>query len=221
MERGNGLLDMVIFTPLALFFLFVATDAGFYLFERSALLNAFGEALVSDAQFGTPLEVNDSFELVINSQRVGDLIRGVADELELAMSHIKTADNTYRVEVSAIIFSVDPDSGELTDYQEAGAPEVRGSFNLSGVAPGYPRKSRSDFLAEQFERTRESRIHAIPIGPVMRRGQVSTRYFDKSLAIYAELTALPDGIAASAVKSSLGEYFALQEQSLVVTRKQS
>ena len=40
-EKGNAILEMVLFVPLALFFLFIAIDAGLSLTQRAGVQDAF------------------------------------------------------------------------------------------------------------------------------------------------------------------------------------
>ncbi|MCC6219951.1 MAG: pilus assembly protein [Deltaproteobacteria bacterium] len=221
-QWGNGLLETVLFTPLALFFLLVVTDAGLYLVRKSVFTNAVRAGLASRAHHAnsSPLYLDSNFALRVDEGVLEEILDGVVKETSDAVTKgmSSASFDDYKLRAVGVVFEVDEHSGKLLRYSFNGSAESHGNFSLKTRAPRYPYKTQETFLREQLDHANSlsPSSYSVPTGPIVdpQTGYASNRYYGISLGIYVELTALTGGYAPSAVKNSLGEYFAIQQQEL-------
>ena len=126
-ERGNGLTEMLLFTPLAILFFTAVIDGGFALQDRSALVEALRSGLHSH-----PAYITTGLPLLAEAQSV---VAGVAAETARSVARARdlsddTLPDRFAAEVLLIELSIDPRSGQMLTYRVAAAATV-GEHNMS------------------------------------------------------------------------------------------
>lgn len=229
-ERGNGALEMILFLPLALFFLFVVTDAGLTYIEQGAVRDAVRSGLHHENRINAAIyRPYASGAETINHAELRRLCEELAEEVFNSLGRAKaplgnSAEADYAVEVSAISLAVDGDRGVLEDtnykiLHTALLPES--GFSSAGTADGYPYISREDFLVENLTEDQGQALSrfALPLGPRYAVHEpASARFLPEAIALYIEVRTLPSGINRPYIKSLLGRNYALQHQQLISPR---
>lgn len=238
---GNGVLEMLLCAPLALFFIFVAVDGGMSHLEREALLDALHTGVISGArqiQKESLYDTNADNTLTVNNTTVRNLTDGVANAINERVRSAKgrflnsndTATSHYKVVVSALLLPVNKESGEIQSTF-AGAevlamavkPEATPAFDLRNAIPNFPVVSQADFVDAELGGEPEatpSRF-ALPLGVSYRAdnpNSIQKSFLDQTVIIYAEITAIPNGINLGYAQRALGSFYGLQLQELLSVR---
>jgi hypothetical protein len=232
-EAGNSLLEMLLFTPLALFFLFAVIDGGLLFRDKAAVTEAVRSGINSSPTLpGYSKFIDSSGEENDSLPDSDELLQGIADEVaaNIRRSQGIHADNpaydTFRVSAALVRMDIDPDSGRLIQSRIA-SPEAQspkqGSFDIRQAAPDFPHQAIGDFVQDSLseDALRPVSSFASPAAAVFRFGEsAQSRYRSHAYAICVEVTALPKTISAGLTKILLGKYFALEEHQLLPLRVQ-
>jgi hypothetical protein len=236
--KGSGTLDIVLFMPLALLFLFVLTDAGLGFVEKAAItdairagVNAAGRHANREALFktgpGNQLEVEQVF--------VQHLVDGIAREIVQRVSRGKfalkqTGMPRFAVEVAALLVRINADTGALNSsepYTMTAVSNVPGNNIAEYIdnASGVSYVTREDFIEQEMKKEQGSSpsSYSVPLGLVYHAGQpgaVGFKYLDNSLVLFVEVRNIAEGINPSYTRAVLGRLFTLQEQQLHLVRAQ-
>lgn len=231
--NGNGVLEALLCTPLALMLLFVVTDGGLALVERAAITDALRAGAKSEAQLlssADAMSFDGSLLLSEHTSEINALSQRVADDVSAKLSAIKDAalaDSSapYRVAVTPVVASIDSDSGALTTYRSMDTRYGGDtSFELSHAVPEYPVVAIDQFLAQRLGGAGGSPSqYAFALGVAYNAEDphaASLRYLEQSLLLHIEVTTLTNGLNRQYVNSTLGRFYALQDQELFVVRTQ-
>jgi hypothetical protein len=237
-ESGNALLEMALFVPLALLFLFVAIDAGATLLEQAAVRDALRTTLNSEIQ---NIKANDRL-LRQDIQNSGSNI-SIAEpdyysEELAARLHSRVAASQARfsssdlgragVRIALIRIYINPQSGDLDStrpYQiitNSVLPED-GLEKSSISSDQFPYISMEDFIEEELQSDGVNRfVQLSGLSYRSDRPEEPTRRFASStLVLYTEVRSIANGINQGLTSSLLGRLYALQEQQLRPLRSQS
>ena len=235
MERGNGLLEMIIFLPLAMMILFVLTDCAFAMLERARMSDAVREALRAQGVLKEVPEVlflDDALQPAINVEASYSAAQKAANELGAMVLEAK-ADTAgfnhtqFRASASIVILGIDPESGSathidqvLTVVSEAGNPTI----DLTSMAPAYnyiPQEEYLNALLEKESTASPSRFsislehkYELNGGPAEQ-----VQYLDRGALLYGEVSVLSQAINPMLAEGLLGSMFAVQEQIAVPIKK--
>ncbi|MCB0323171.1 MAG: hypothetical protein KDD69_06335 [Bdellovibrionales bacterium] len=230
-ERGNGPLDVVLFLPLALFFLFVVTDGGLTLIEKGVIRDAIRSGLQGDSSRTSehPARENDDPSASLIDPEgarhlVQELAQAVASQLERARPTTgESSAPHFGVRVSALEIGVNPNTGALAPgarYRTIAAHEI-GSLDGATVE-GYPYESRENYLANALERDAAASISrfARPAGVQFSvlGDAPQARFLARTLALHIEVRAVAGGTNRSFIRAALGRFYALQEHHLRTAR---
>lgn len=222
--HGNAALDVVLFLPLALFFLFVVTDGGLTLVQQAELRDSVRAGLHAEYASASPfLLTRDGSDLLseVDTTAARNLAEHLADELYSRIAPSSETSPRRGVEVSIFLLEIDPKTGALlqaSPKRVATSYQPGNSFPQSAIVSSYPYKSREDYLKEELiDPDKEASIYAQNLGPVYQlNGEVNSdlRYASKAAVVYVEVRAVVQGINAEFSKSALGRFYGFQLQHL-------
>lgn len=234
-ESGNASLEMLLFLPLALLFIFISTDTGLSFLERATIedlvRSTINEERVIQSEEAV-IVLNRDNELEPRGDALRDLLSALADELSARLTEAKGglrdefADD-FGLEVGAVAVNIDPETGALgqsPSYQLVDRvllPEL-GVENPEANSPEGNYVSRDQFIQAQLGKQTPNRF-AIPQNLVYSTTTSETpvlRYFEQTYALYAEVRTRANGINRDYVKSVLGNFSSVQVQLLSPLRTQ-
>lgn len=231
-QLGSPSMEMVLCTPLALLFLFVAIDGGLAFIEKAALSDALRSGLNTEG-------ICDSYKGQLTPDGTGQFVVGadltqfvqcVSGEIRKNIIQTRpsgsgAAMSDFKVTLQPVILDMDPQNGHFLRYRFI-APEVQvGSFDIHTASPSYPLKSKDTFVGELLSEEADAPVsrYASPVGvsySATDPGSSALRFMPQSLLLYGEITALTRGINHSYVSRILGRLYALQKQDFRLLRSQ-
>lgn len=240
---GNAIVEMLLFTPIALFFLFVVIDAGMLALEKAAISDALRSGMNSELLFGqqgSVIQMGDDFSLQLASgfsleqattevpQLLAEVSSQIVSEVARTQGYEETeVPSSFQVTLAALLLSIDPVSGQVLNsrvlYPIVKVPDGPSSFNLTQYNSDYPHRSMDEFIVEQLHLTADNQPspYALPAGLAYNPSSLlpgEARYLENAVMLYGEVTAIPRGINNSYVKSALGSFYVLQDQYLIPLR---
>jgi hypothetical protein len=237
-SRGSGTLDIVLFMPLALLFLFVLTDAGLGFVEKASItdairagINAAGMHTNQETLFKAGPENQLEVERVLVQNLVDGVARGIVQRVNKGKFALqKTRKPRFAVEVTAILVGINTDTGALNSsgpYTMIATSNVPGN-NLAEYgenASGVSYVTRENFIEQELKHEQGilPSSYSVPLGLAYRAdrpGTVGFKYLDNSLILYVEVRNIAEGINPSYTEAVLGRLFTLQEQQLHLVRAQ-
>ncbi len=228
-ERGTSMMEMLLFTPVALVFLFVAIDGGLALTERAAIKDALRAGLNTESRLAdAPLTIDSMGELTPESELIGRLAEEIGTAISANILEIKgggaAATRTYRVIVQPYLLNIEESSGALLEVTPIGAESVQplgpSSFSIQAEVPDFNYVSQGEYIAslKELSQSAAPSQFAIPTSP--SRSASVKRFLPSAIAIYTEVTGLTRGINPLFVRSVLGNFYALEEQEFLSLRNQ-
>ncbi len=202
-DTGNGVVEMLLFSPLAVLFLFAATDLALALKDRSAVTEAIRSALVGHPRFvdQTTGDASDSDELV---KRTAAMIE---DNISQARGGTRGKQEVY-IEAALLSFEVDIDTGEPVSER------YDGTFFKSGVEHSHHcrgedlRDSLSPRLSKEL--IRGTMLRSVAGG--------SFRYLPHAHLLVARVCTLAHGVTGSGVAALFGKSYAFDSVQVVPFR---
>jgi len=228
-EKGNALFEMMLFTPLALFFLLTVIDGGIAFVERAStrdcvrtalsyatakLKNSpwitfdhYGEAVFDDVKLAGAADTVLAELLKKVEQRKGSLI-GVGSE-------------KYRIEVGIVEVSINSQTGQLVPNSVVVKHNVvAGDSNLQ-IPDTAATKQGLDYVnavVEQDLANKPSK-YSLPLGPSYNGQTSELHYFDKAALLYLQIQTNARTIGGEHTKRVIGKLFSVNEQELIPLRK--
>ncbi len=221
-EKGNAAIDIVLFMPLALFFLFAVTDGGLTLVEQARMRDSIRAGLQTeyDSEQGFALRSrSNAFEKSLSARDAQDLAEHLASSLQAQVQRAQSESPTEAVEVSIFSLRVNPETGNLLPSSAERIATAFGSgsgFPQSALIEGYPYRSRADYIREKLNAEAPS-VYAEPLGTVfLSTGEVdsSKRFVEQVFLVYVDARAVVTGINPSFAESALGRFYGFQLQQL-------
>lgn len=231
---GNSALEMLLFTPLALLFLFVAVDGGLAYTERAAVHDALRAGIAGhtrEAQ-GTTY-INDPTSdsgASLNNDNVQNIANDVLNETFLQLQRTQAvaddiADSRFRVDVLAAELDFNSTDGTLqSDTPRVIYQNSRGSFDIQQLSSeanlAAPLEQLSANLHPQLTMTPSP--YALPLTPTYdAQGTLNTdSFFPHSVVIFVQISAVPRGLHPEVTNSMIGKFFALQDSEVFIVRRQ-
>lgn len=228
-SQGNSMVGMLLFLPLALFFLFVVIDAGLALIDKAAISNALragfnGEAYRSQSE--NPFQLT-STGIELDRSKLTTVIQNVAQDIlsKIEVTLRRPGERVLqdiKVTVVAIPLEVNPENGVITGSLHQGQLRVvvgDTGFDLHQAVPDFAIISQEQFIEEQIDRGDDARPSpfALPAGiryQPENSNSGTPMYLSQGVALYGEVTALARGNNSWYVKQVLNHFYALQEQQL-------
>ena len=216
-QRGTAFVETLLFTPLALFFLFVVTDAGLFLVSQGTVRDCLRSGVHSEVLFRVTDEAGSAD--IVAANVADEIIRG------LERARFFAATSSYTVRTAVLELSVNANSGRI----ESSVSRVLASTERETIAsyrrPAELQPDMDSYLREQLETEthKEPSVYALPLG-IVYQAQAPTEshlgYLPKTYLLYAAVDGIPAGLSAGYVRSVLGTFYTLHEQRLQVLRLQ-
>jgi hypothetical protein len=235
MNRGSALLEMILFTPLAMLFLFIVVDGGLSLLERAAISDSIRSGLNTESlhnKSGNVLYLDQSYSLQIAEDETLRLLSAIASQISENITTTRLFDWNKQslnmaVIVAGVVVDIDASSGQNSmTYDSIGPVSISlGSLQSNATIHSLQKVSREEFIERQLRDSRNSTpsAFALPIGiNYGDRGETNLEinYFQKSVLIYAEALVLTRGLNPTYAETILGSFYGFQDQYLFLLRTQ-
>ena len=230
---GNCVLEMLLFTPLALFFLFAVIDGGLTFREKSAVVDAIRSGILSQALhrgFNTITSAEFVESLDIPAEQVDQMLSGVTAEVaENILRSRGQPENAeikdFRVSAALVALNVDNATGELVSHRTLNpiiTYPAHSVFNISDLVPDFPHRSIQAFVADSLalEYSRTPSSYAVPLTIAREHNGLRHSFLQRTLLLCVEVTALPKSFAPVISRNLLGRYYAVEEHQLMPLRMQ-
>lgn len=225
---GDAILDLVVFMPLFLFFLFVVVDGGLAWRSQAATRDAIRAGLNASGlrtkKLG-PLNFTLDNGLQYDHEKAEELSEDVAAQLAGWIAPLVQQNTKYgtpfKVSVAPLVLSIDQQSGRI-DSSYWGSEKHSGNilFDITQEIPDFKLRSKEDFVQAKLVSDQPPSQYALPTSQGLGVAGVGMGYMEKTVLLYVEVTALPWGTNSEFVKKVLGGYFGLQDQELIILRSQ-
>ena len=207
-ERGNAILELVLFVPLALFFLFVAIDAGLSLIQRAGVQDAFRSGINSLPVYAR--------QHGLTAAMVDSVAEEISSNLANQFSLYPDSSNNFYVNVSMYEVEIDTNTGALNSFSIVANKEI-GGLSQSNTIKSFADKN--DFISQRLVTTSTLSKYAEPAAFVNFSNSNSRQvYQENSHVLYAEVRAIPVGVNSSYLTSALGGLYSIQVQELELIR---
>ncbi len=207
LEKGNAILEMLLFVPLALFFLFIAIDAGLSLTQRAGIQDAFRSGVNA-----LPLFAKEHGVSVETTTKVAEeIFNNLNNQFSLYPNS-----NNYYVNTTLYEAEIDTSTGAFIGYN------VVSNIELGGISESNTLKSfadKNDFISERLVSTSSLSKYAEPAAFInYSNSNAQQVYRENSYVLYAEVRAIPVGVNSSYLTSVLGGLYSIQVQELELVR---
>lgn len=228
-EKGEGMLEMILFIPLALLILFVGIDIGLSRLDTALVTDAVREGIhnqgltSSDKIYkfiGGAVSVDQSL-VESTAQHIADTISGAVTSKRLSLAS-SDGNNQIRVAVTPVVFDIDSRTGSVKSYQK-GAEFLSqlGNPNLDirVRASKATLVSEDEYLASQVQAT-ESRGGFAIVKPTfgVTGGLSLDRFYDVGVAYIVSVDALSPSINPAWLQGELGSELGYQIKEFQVIR---
>ena len=228
---GNGVLELLLFTPLFLFFILVVIDAGLLFADRAGLTAALRSGLNSEGIFSReyPLTSLDPLtsELVIDSSHLQPFLQSVAQQIAKTVSRsqgspFSESPASYRVTVAAYQAQIDRSTGQLSPSPSMLASSEYGHFDLRQVDPSFPTRTPDEFVESELAQTtgQVPSPYAVAAPLLDVRASDSPHYLENTLLLYAEVASATRGLNTWLTRDLLGRRYLFQGMELRPIRTQ-
>ncbi len=217
-ESGNGMFELLLFAPVGLLFLFLVTDAGMALHDRSGVIDAARAALLARSKAAGLSETygEDGFDHA--EQRA--FLLGVTDDILAGVA--RTRGNTRDasppfVHLALVRLTFDTATGELSAYALE-RPDAQRNPESAIDCGG---DTLDDFLRANLEREtgRSPSALALPLSPSFAAD--ADHFLGLRFLLAARVCGLSRGITAHRSASFLGRFFQFHEEQLLPLRIQT
>lgn len=231
-QLGNAALETVLFLPIALFFLFVAIDVGLCLIQRASIKDDFRSTLNSVASYAKPLLQKGGADL--SRQELEMLAESISNELNTSLARtyrlVRGAQDdksSYATRVSIYSIEISSESGNLEAgtldevYQLEEPPGgLQQLAELVSAAAFIEEGEYVNAVLDSDTGLTTSRF-AQAVGFLHApEGRSADQFRERSLLLYLEVRAIPQGINLDYVDNILGRFLSIQQQNLELIRLQ-
>ena len=171
-ERGNGILEMVLFVPFAILLLFVSIDLGLSFLDRAMVSDALRETtheeIVSRINLQGPsvyratasgVEIDD--DLVENlSQKLGDRLSNVIIDRRINLTNSNSSAQV-KVSVTPIKISIDPKDGKIIGVSKMTTYVSNIGNPTLNLGPKIKVVSDDDYIQSAFSSTQSDLGYAV------------------------------------------------------------
>lgn len=218
---GNALLEMILYLPLVLMFLFVVTDAGLALFTKTAVEDAFRGSInkqISSKVSLISLDEQNTIRVDPSSARALSFL--ICQEVANSAGAIyregdPAAAPSFVITAEAVEIAVDPQTGRALGFQYVAQSRcVIGALDAESINRSTAIPSADDFIDQQLN------VHADGLSPfaVPAGGGPAAGFLPVSAAVYLELSAAAPGLNPQVTSSLIGGLFAIHQQQLAAVR---
>ncbi len=223
-ESGNGALELILFIPVALFFLFIIVDVGLYIGDRAKVddlvrsmlhdVNTYSEAL-------NLLDLNSDFSLEVNEKNAKDFVKKLSSDFYNKVLEERKGEG-FSLEVSLFKLSFNPSTGSLLYKKEIYSSGRKGGFSLRTKVPEYPYITKEEYIKKIIKNSKEQTPFSkkTSIRYNIKKGSYSSenKFSPLTLIIYIELETESHSISGSTIRTLLGHYLGTQSQGVETIR---
>ncbi|MFN8390273.1 MAG: TadE family protein [Bdellovibrionota bacterium] len=225
--HGTAMLEMVLFTPLALLFLFAAIDVGLFFHEKAALADAVRSGMNVHLASKHLHGIADSYTERLEPESVLGLLREVAEGIRenVLNSRDQKGAPDVEVQVSAHLFraTTDPSDGSLIEIMSEGDSAVYPQLMTPRVS-SFNKPIRCERFMEELARESKTSgrfLYSLPLAPVYRSDtEPEVRYLPRILLLCSEVTATPRALTMRLTSGLLGTRLQLNELLVLPVRLQ-
>ncbi|MBL7662358.1 pilus assembly protein, partial [bacterium] len=224
-QRGSSMLEMVLFTPLALMFLFLVIDGGLYLSSGAAVTDAlragFNHVAIISKEHRV-VDIDHGLEVRYHQDRAESFLEELSSKIDDQMK--KSFGTTpYKIKLAFVWLDLDQATGKVRNYEIRDTLTIPHSVEhpeLPGNGNSYPYVSIEQYLANTFNATHpEPSPYALPLslaydGGVPNSGAL--QYLNHALVIYGEIDAITLQRAHFFAKSIMGRFYGVERQELIL-----
>lgn len=151
-ECGNGMLEMLLFMPIAFAILFVGVDTGISMIDRAMLKDALRESVNLQVASGVSGLFTVTQEgIQPNEDKIADAVTAIGQQMDSIIQErrikLGTGDAPVQVVVRAVMLSIDEEMGVLTSYRILDSPYYSPhSFDISAYVPSISSGTYQEFL---------------------------------------------------------------------------
>ena len=148
-QKGNSVLELLLFLPIALFFLFVVIDAGLSLIQKAAINDAFRSGVNSLPAYVKSEQNNYPDREQLYTQVVSRLAQEISSNVSEVYSTYDSSAGGFEVLANLYRVSIDPLSGKTLSL----TPELVASFKQGQLSNANLLKSFAsidDYLDKVF-----------------------------------------------------------------------
>jgi|GEM_PF-5209194 len=229
-ERANGVLELMLFTPVLLFFVLVVIDAGVMELDHAGLTDTLRRGMNSEglvAKQFPPLTLDPigSRPVVIDGN-VGPFLNGVAEHTARSLATLQgvavdSSTASYRIAASLYLLSIDPQTGRIIGPPSQIGRVDWGTLRDSEIDPLFPIKGEAEFIEERLSSTAESAPSPFAsAAPFLGDGGSEPRYLSSSVVLVGEIVSRTRGLNSWATRELLGRHYMFQGQELRLLRTQ-
>jgi hypothetical protein len=210
-ERGNGMLEMLLFTPLALMLLFVGTDTGVLLFDRAMIRDVIRESghyqIADDSGdlfelSANGLQINEN-ALLSRASRIGERMEAVLMERRFQPG---TSESPFQVDVLPVVLSINTETGLVESWEvSAQGFSSQPGFSVLEYAPSTSVISPEEYLQSNLLGRRDSQYAVI--SPVFSS---SESYLPQSVVFLISIEAVSPSISPGWQRMVLGSRSGIQ-----------
>lgn len=207
---GNGILEMLLFLPLALMLLFVGVDIGLSMLDQALVSDAVREAVHEQIlEDGENLYVVRSSGPEVNMAAIEDISARMLERLDsvlgpqgrrLILASAEQDFASYRIEVRPVLLSINAETGVVESYSSLNSYVKNESFNLTSYAPKAQVKSVEEFLSEALPLGAGASSYSV-VSPLASGNEL---YLTQSIAIHVKVEFVSASINPAWLESVIG-----------------
>jgi hypothetical protein len=219
-SKGNGMLEMLLFLPLALMILFAGTDTGISMIDKAMLRDMVRES----GHFQVPNDADQVFSVNSSGRFIDDsVVDALVNDIGLRMTQVVQerrivfglSDAPASIQVRALRLMIDPELGSVMRYEPfsshySSVPgfDLRRYSNLRGyVTP-------DDYLQQELGLGSETTNYGIALPLLNSRN----RYLTENIAFLVTVEAVMPSLSPSWQQLVLGSRVGFQVHQLKVVR---
>ena len=220
-QVGTSLLEMVLFTPLALMIIFLGTDSALRFVEMAGVNDAIRSALKAEVEnfndrslFQTSLDGTINIDEASLSQATNGVAQRISNQISQTKASLPNATREdYFIEVTPISVPV-----QSTGRLETSSLNLHSAASFNSNAQDSVSSSEINEILELSQSNPDSpSSYSIAIGPDYQASASELRFFDMALFLYVRVRGQTSGISPGN-NWATGNLFEVDESQLIPLR---
>jgi len=207
---GNGILEMLLFLPLALMLLFVGIDIGLSMLDQALVSDAVREAVHEQIlEDGENLYIVRSSGPEVNMAAIEGISERMLERLDgvlrpqgrrLILASATQDFSSYRIEIRPVLININAETGVIESYSALNSFIKNESFNLTSHAPKAKVKSVEEFLSETLPIGTGASSYSV-VSPLASGNEL---YLSQSIALHVKVEFISASINPAWLESVIG-----------------
>lgn len=216
-ERGNSMLEMLLFAPVALFFLVAVIDVGMSFRDRSGIIDATRSAIIAHPAALPILETFDpesGFNTGEQRQFLVKMSEQISDGIHRSRGdHAIRAEQQPFIRVSLVKLSIDPHTGTVAASSIVQPEVILNPNNVTKCGDA----DLADVVAAKLS-AESGTSYALPLANVFNGS--SERYMPYSYLVAAQVCSRAIGIGGESTAAIAGRFFDFHDEQMLPLRIQ-